>query len=79
MDNQPNLDFNADKSDTLGNNDNPDDKNIVIRLDELEPLNDKDCDHKFVRDDDEIGDYRAWSCVKCHRGVFLPKQVTRVT
>lgn len=75
MDNQPNLDFNGDKPDNSSNNAN-DETNIVVRLDEIEPLNDVNCEHQLEQDDDTIGEYRAWKCSKCHRGVFLHKTIT---
>jgi len=62
-----------------------DDNNVgnyeVIRRDEIQPLNDPNCEHDMILDPDgdEIGDTRAWVCSKCHRGVFLPKSVTAIT
>lgn len=74
--NQP-FDFSSHKSDTKGNNVANDE--IVIKLGELEPLNDVNCKHEFRLDGDEIGDTRAWVCIKCHRGTYLPKQITKIT
>lgn len=48
----------------------------VIRLDEVEPINNPDCKHYFIKDDDEIGDNQAWICRDCKRGTFYPKNVT---
>lgn len=75
MTDQPNLDFNNDKPDNSSNN-ATDETEIVIRLDEIEPLNDVNCEHHFEKDDDTIGEHRAWTCTKCHRGVFLHKSIT---
>lgn len=75
-----NIDSEGDSGlNTSKNVNNENENDIVIRLDELEPLNDPDCKHKFVRDPDTIGEFRAWKCSKCHRGVFLHKQVTKIT
>lgn len=48
----------------------------VIRLNDKEPLNNKDCKHYFKKDEDEIStDRQSWICIHCHRGTFLPKGV----
>lgn len=74
----PQIDNSPNNSENEANVNN--DKNeIVIRLDEQAPLNDPDCKHKFSLDGDTIGDTRAWKCEKCHRGIFLPKHITKVT
>jgi hypothetical protein len=46
---------------------------IVVDLEKVEPLNDINCRHFFVKDSDTIGDYQAWKCKQCRRGTFLPK------
>ena len=51
------------------------DDDVVIKLDELTPINDPDCKHYFVKDEDEIGEYQAWICRSCSRGAFYPKGV----
>lgn len=76
MDNSP-----IDNSGVSSNNTNNNvDTNgaIVIRLDEIPPLNDPNCEHKLELDGEVIGNSRAWICIKCHRGVFLPKEVTKI-
>lgn len=61
------------------NNDNVNDKNendVVIRLEDLTPINDINCQHYFVKDHDEMAEknnMQAWICQKCKRGTFLPK------
>lgn len=57
-----------------GNNKEDNDYYEIIKLDELEPLNDPNCKHYFVKDDsDVLGNSVAWKCSKCHRGTFLAK------
>lgn len=51
---------------------------LVIRREDLKPLNDPNCEHSFVLDGELIGDTRAWICSKCHRGTFLPKTIQRI-
>lgn len=51
---------------------------IVVRREDLKPLNDPNCEHDFVLDGEVIGTTRAWVCSKCHRGTFLPKTVKRI-
>jgi hypothetical protein len=56
-----------------------DDKNEnyeVFNLKDVEPLNDPNCTHHFVKDSDEIGGYQAWICQLCKRGTFYPKGTT---
>ena len=57
------------------NNDN-DDGTIVVNMAKREPLNDPDCKHFFVKDDDTIGNSQAWICRGCKRGTFLPKHMS---
>ncbi len=77
-----NLNPNGQHIDFGGYNNNNTSKNVdndgdeVVRLDEQQPLNDPDCKHQFVKDDDELGEAQAWVCIKCRRGVFLPKGVS---
>lgn len=47
----------------------------VIRLDNATPINDPDCKHFFIKDEDEIGDSVAWICKSCKRGAYFPKGV----
>jgi len=69
------IDTNNDKYD----NKNIDDKNendVVIKLDELTPINDPNCKHYFVKDKDSFAeevDMQAWICRECRRGAILPK------
>jgi hypothetical protein len=48
----------------------------VIRLKDVEPINDPNCKHFFIKDSDTIGDHQAWICRRCKRGTFYPKGVT---
>lgn len=80
--NQP-IDFNGQSKQNIDNNA---DNDVVVRRDEMERLNDPDCNHKnkdgstaFIKDSDTIGDQQAWKCTKCLRGTFLPKSVTKIT
>lgn len=57
------------------NNDN-DDGTIVVNMAKREPLNDPDCKHFFVKDEDTIGNSQAWICRGCKRGTFLPKHMS---
>lgn len=60
-------------------NNNVNDKNendVVIRLEDLTPINDINCKHYFIKDQDELAEennMQAWICQKCRRGTFLPK------
>lgn len=62
-------------------NNNRDEKNEndeVIRLNELTPLNDPNCKHYFVKDNDELAKKNAmqsWICRECRRGTFLPRHI----
>jgi hypothetical protein len=58
---------------SINGNDEPDE---VIRMDEVEPINDPNCKHFFIKDSDIIGDYQAWICRKCKRGTFYPINTT---
>ena len=69
------LDNNQNYADNSNINDE-DGEYEVIRMDDQEPLNNKNCKHHFEKDSDEISkDRQAWTCVHCHRGTFLPKGV----
>jgi hypothetical protein len=76
MDNEQ-IDNPRPKTHNSSNNVGPD-GTIVIRREDLKPLNDPNCEHSFVLDGEVIGDTRAWVCSKCHRGTFLPKTVKRI-
>lgn len=62
-------------SDNQSNNDN-DDGTIVIDMAKREPLNDPNCEHFFIKDEDTIGNSQAWICRKCKRGTFIPKHMS---
>ena len=56
--------------------DDNNDKNEVIKRENLVPLLDPECKHHFVKDDDVIDEAtQSWICVKCKRGTFLPKHI----
>lgn len=63
-------------------NSNIDDKNEkheVIELNELTPINNPECTHYFVKDNDELAEennMQSWICQKCKRGTFMPKGTT---
>jgi len=57
-------------------NDDNDDQYEVIDLSNVEPLHDPKCKHHFEPDGDELNGQIGWSCVKCHRGTFMPKGTT---
>jgi len=72
-----------DTTENTSDNSNIDDKNetevIVIKPEELTPINDPKCKHYFVKDSDELADnneMQAWICRECKRGTFLPKDKT---
>lgn len=60
----------------ISDNETNNEHDVVIRLEDIKPLNDPNCAHHFVKDSDEIGDKVAWVCTRCGRGTFLPKDVT---
>jgi ubiquitin C-terminal hydrolase len=62
-------------SDNQSNNDN-DDGTIVVDMAKREPLNDPNCEHFFIKDEDTIGNSQAWICRKCKRGTFIPKHMS---
>lgn len=63
----------------IENNDKNADNNgdyEVIRLEGVPPLSDPNCEHTFVKDDDDLSpDQQAWICTQCHRGTFLPNNI----
>lgn len=63
-----------DNGNVYGDNETKDvdDEYEVIRLDGVEPLNDPDCKHFFIKDSDTIGGMQAWICKRCKRGKFYP-------
>lgn len=70
-----------DTAPLTGDNNDRDDKNEkdeVIKLDELTPINDPNCKHFFVKDQDELAEenkMQAWICKRCKRGTFMPKHI----
>jgi len=67
------LDNSSNNSDNSSINDEDGDYE-VIRMDEQEPLNNKDCKHYFEKDSDVINEeFQSWICIHCHRGTFLRK------
>lgn len=55
-----------------------DEKDEVIKLDELTPINDPNCTHSFIKEYDELAeenDMQSWICSKCKRGKFMPKHI----
>lgn len=79
MDSNP-VDFggNSRQNTNNGNYGGDDNPGEVIRLKDVEPLNDPKCEHDMVLEGDKIGSARSWICNKCHRGVYLPKTVTKI-
>ncbi len=69
------IDYASNMNDNQGNNGN-DDGTIVVDMSKREPLNDPQCKHFFVKDDDTIGRTQAWICRKCKRGTFLPSHMS---
>lgn len=72
-----------DTIDATSDNSSINDKNetevIVIKPEELTPINDPTCKHYFVKDSDGLADnneMQAWVCRECRRGTFLPKDKT---
>lgn len=66
--------FTSDNKNIDANNEN----NEVIRLSELTPINDINCQHFFVKDKDDLAEennLQAWQCQKCKRGTFMPKHI----
>lgn len=63
-------------TDNASIDDNNDDY-VVVKRENLENLIDPECKHFFVKDSDEINkESQSWICKKCHRGMFLPKNIT---
>lgn len=49
----------------------------VVKRENLKNLLDPECKHFFVKDSDVIDENtQSWKCKKCHRGTFLPKNIT---
>ncbi len=69
------IDYSGNVGDNSSNNDNDDDT-IVVDMAKRQPLNDPDCKHFFVKDEDTIGNSQAWICRGCKRGTFLPKHMS---
>lgn len=69
------VDYTGGISDNQDNNGN-DDGTIVVDMSKREPLNDPDCEHFFIKDEDTIGTSQAWICRKCKRGTFIPKHMS---
>lgn len=68
---------NYNKSTDNASIDDNNDNYEVVKRENLENLIDPECKHYFVKDNDEIDkESQAWVCRKCHRGTFLPKNVT---
>lgn len=72
-----------DTSDLTIDNNNSNEKNendvIVIKQEELTPINNPECKHYFIKDNDELAEennMQSWICKKCKRGTFLPKDKT---
>ena len=69
------LDNYSNNSDNSSINDEDGDYE-VIRMNEQEPLNNKDCKHYFEKTLMLLTkDFNPWICVHCHRGTFIPKGV----
>lgn len=69
------IDYSGNVGDNSSNNDNDEDT-IVVDMAKRQPLNDPDCKHFFVKDEDTIGNSQAWICRGCKRGTFLPKHMS---
>jgi hypothetical protein len=64
------------QNDNASIDENNDDYEVVKR-ENLKNLLDPECKHFFVKDSDEIDkETQSWKCNKCHRGTFLPKNIT---
>lgn len=46
---------------------------VIVRKEDLVPLNDPNCEHKFKKDEDDLEGYTAWTCINCGRGALLPE------
>lgn len=67
------IDNNIPISDNDNHNDKNDNDERIFELENATPINDPDCQHYFVIDDDKIGDYQGWTCQHCKRGAYFPK------
>lgn len=67
------IDNNIPISDNDNHNDNNGQDERIFDLENAKPINDPNCKHYFVMDDDKIGDYQGWICKHCNRGVYLQK------
>ena len=62
--------MNSDNTTIDVNNDNYE----VFKMDGVKPLNDPECKHFFVEENqEEIEGFTAWVCIHCKRGKFFPK------
>lgn len=69
------IDNSGNVNNNTSNNGN-DDGTIVVDMSKRKPLNDPDCKHYFIKDEDIIGNNQAWICRRCKRGTFLPKHMS---
>jgi hypothetical protein len=60
-------------TDNGNQNEQNDNDERIFELDNATPINNPDCEHHFVKDDDMIGDYQSWICQSCKRGVYIHK------
>ena len=67
------IDNNLPISDNDNHNADDADNERVFELENAKPINDPDCLHYFVKDDDKIGEYQGWICQKCKRGAYFPE------
>ena len=51
-------------------------KTEIIDTSSLKPLNDPNCTHEWINDDDVIGDMRALTCLKCPVGRWVKLEVS---
>jgi len=68
--------FTTDNNSINGKNEND---VVIIKQEELTPINDPKCQHFFVKDKDDLAEennMQAWICQKCKRGTILPKHQT---
>lgn len=69
------IDNSGNVNNNTSNNGN-DDGTIVVDMSKREALNDPDCKHYFIKDEDTISNNQAWICRRCKRGTFLPKHMS---
>lgn len=79
FDNSPSMGYNDTHTNDINERlvDNYLSRPHIVKMDEQRPLNDPDCEHSLVKDDDDaIEETQAWICQKCGVGMITKNKNT---